>query len=84
MNLKLQYRSKHEYNWLRLFSIRNFVCVSVCVRVSTFIWVLLLFYLNFVCCRLREERGDPDRPLPLDQKARDLSPRQCKFPSLFD
>ncbi|XP_068906810.1 dachshund homolog 2 isoform X3 [Tenebrio molitor] len=25
--------------------------------------------------RLREERCDPDRPLPLDQKARDLSPR---------
>ncbi|XP_022906266.1 dachshund homolog 2 isoform X2 [Onthophagus taurus] len=25
--------------------------------------------------RLREERGDPDRPLPLDQKVRDLSPR---------
>ncbi|CAG9822527.1 unnamed protein product [Phaedon cochleariae] len=25
--------------------------------------------------RLREERCDPDRPLPLDQKPRDLSPR---------
>ncbi|KRT85470.1 hypothetical protein AMK59_1110, partial [Oryctes borbonicus] len=24
--------------------------------------------------RLREERGDPDRPIPLDQKVRDLSP----------
>ncbi|XP_017782403.1 PREDICTED: dachshund homolog 1-like isoform X2 [Nicrophorus vespilloides] len=25
--------------------------------------------------RLREERGDPDRPMPLDHKVRDLSPR---------
>lgn len=33
-------------------------------------------------CRLREERGDPDRPLPLDQKVRgDVSPRngKCAF-----
>ncbi|KAL3267579.1 hypothetical protein HHI36_011697 [Cryptolaemus montrouzieri] len=31
---------------------------------------------NFCCsCRLREERGDPDRPLCMDQKPRDLSPR---------
>lgn len=40
---------------------------------------VLLIYIVVYCFRLREERCDPDRPLPLDQKARDLSPRNGKF-----
>lgn len=41
-------------------------------------FIRLFIILAGICYRLREERCDPDRPLPLDQKARDLSPRNGK------
>lgn len=49
-------------------------------RKFVFVFFLLIFLFPF--CRLREERGDPDRPLPLDQKVRgDVSPRNGEFQS---
>lgn len=47
---------------------------------------LVQFIYIFICVshRLREERGDPDRPIPLDQKVRDLSPRNGKLFNTFN
>lgn len=41
--------------------------------------ILKLFPVCFVVCRLREERGDAERALALDQKPRDLSSHNGKI-----